>query len=177
MKAYNNMDDVLYLLHDRCEIDNEELLLLVGDRQYKIHTGLSYFKYGRFNIFEMRDDECKVEFHFKKDDIFRFAAAVHLPEVLRCQNGVVVDTIEGLCIALKRFAYPCRYANLIPRFGRPVSQLCMVANLVADYVKDRFGYRLTDLDQPWLSRQCLKMFGNAIHIMSAALDTCWGFIE
>ena len=124
----------------------------------------------------MREDECEVEFRFKKGDIFRLAAALHLPEVFRCQNGVVVDTVEGLCIAVKRFAYPCRYADLIPRFGRPVSQLCMVANLVVDYVNDRFGYLLTDLDQPWLSRQCLKIFADSIHNKGAALDNCWGFI-
>ena len=60
------MDDVLYLLHDRGEIDDEELLLLVGDRRDNLHTGLPYFKYDRFNIFEMREDECEVEFRFKR---------------------------------------------------------------------------------------------------------------
>ena len=39
----------------------------------------------------MREDECGVEFRFKKDDIFRLAAELHLPEVFRCQNGVFVD--------------------------------------------------------------------------------------
>ena len=170
------MDDVLHLLHDRGETDDEKLLLLVGDRQCNLHTGLPYFKYDRFNIFELREDECEVEFCFKKDDIFRLAAALHLPEVFRCQNCVLVDTVEGLCI-VTRFAYPCRYADLIPLFGRPVSQLCMVANLVVDYVNDRFGYLLTDLDQSCLSRQCLQMFANAIHNKGAALDNCWGFID
>ena len=171
------MDDILYLLHDHDEIVDEELLLLVGNRQYNFHTGLHYLQYDRFNISKMSEDECEVELRFKKDNIFRLAAALHLPEVFQYHNGVVVDIVEGLCIALKRFTYPCRYAGLTPRFGRPVSQLCMVANLVVDHLNDRLGYLLIDLDQPWLSRQCLKMFANASHNKGAALDSCWGFID
>ena len=92
-----------------------------------------------------------MEFRFKIDEIFRLAASLQLPEVFRCHNGVVIDTVESLCIVVKRFAYPCRYADLIPHFRGPESQLCMVANLAADNLNDRFGYLLTDLDQPWLS--------------------------
>jgi len=90
---------------------------------------------------------------------------------------VVVDNVEGLCIALKRFAYPCRYVDLIPRFGRPISQLCMVSNLVVDHIIDRFGYLLTSLEQPWLSRHYLQLFAAAIHNKGAALDNCWGFVD
>ena len=125
----------------------------------------------------MREDEFEVEFRFKKDDIFRLAAVLRLPEILKCQNGVVVDKIEALFIALKRFAYPCRLADLIPRFGRPVSQLCMVINLVIDHIFDRFGYLLANLDQPLLSRQNLKAYADAIHQKGAALDNCWGFVD
>ena len=92
------LDDVLYLLHDRGEIDYEELLLLAGDRQHNLHTGLPDFKYDRFNIFEMREDGCEVDFRFKKDNVFRLAAALQYSEVVQCQNGVVVDTVESLCI-------------------------------------------------------------------------------
>ena len=171
------MDGILYLLHDRGDIDDDELLLLVGDRQHNLHTGLPYFKYDRFNMFEMGEDECEVEFRCKKGDIFRLAAALQFLEVFRCESGVIVDTVESLCIALKRFAYPCRYADLIPHFGRPISQLCMIKHLVVDHMIDRFGYLLANLDQPWLSRQCLQFFANAITNKGAALDNCWGFID
>ena len=77
-------------------------------------------------MFEMREDECEVEFRFKKDYIFRLATALQLPEVFRCQNGVVVDSVESLRIVLKRFTYPCRHADLITRFGKPASKLCIV---------------------------------------------------
>ena len=52
-----------------------------------------------FDIFGMREDECEVEFRFKKEDIFRLAAALQLPNTFKCQNGVVADNVDGLCIA------------------------------------------------------------------------------
>ena len=114
---------------------------------------------------------------FQKGDIFRLAAALQLPETIKCQNGVVADTIEGLCMLLKRFAYPCRYVDLIPRFGRPISQVCMVTNRLVDHILDRFGHLLINLDQLWLSRHHLQLFADAIYNKGAALDTCWGFVD
>lgn len=57
-----------------------------------------------------------------------------LPDVMKCYNGLKVDRIEGMCIFLKCFAYPCRYLDMIPRFARPVPLLCMVSNAVMDYI-------------------------------------------
>ena len=165
------------MLHDDGDIDDEELLLLMPIHRRNLHVGLTYSSYDRFDIFGMRDDECEVEFRFKKEDIFRLAAALQLPNTFKCQNGVVVDDVEALCIALKRFAHPCRYVDLIPRFGRPVSLLCMVSNLVVDHIIDRFGYLLASLEQPWLSRHYLQLFAAAIHNKGAALDNCWGFVD
>ena len=118
-----------------------------------------------------------MEFRFKKEDIFRLAAVLQLPDKFKCQNGVVVYPIESLCVLLKRFAYPCRYVDLIPRFGRPISQLCMVTNLVVDHIFERFGNLLNSFDQPWLSQDCLKVFAEAVHNEGAALDNCWGFVD
>ncbi|KAK2564013.1 hypothetical protein P5673_012222 [Acropora cervicornis] len=43
------------------------------------------------------------------------------------------DGVEGLCIMLKRFAYPCRYSDLIPIFERSVPELSMISNEVVDW--------------------------------------------
>ncbi len=53
----------------------------------------------------------------------------------------------------------------------------MACNLATDMIYDRFNHLLTDLNQPWLSQQNLKLFANAIHAKGAALDNCWGFID
>ena len=87
------------MLHDDGDIDDEELLLLMPIHRRKLHVGLPYSSYDRFDIFCMREDEREVEFRFKKEDIFRLAAALQLPNTFKCQNGVVVDNVKGLCIA------------------------------------------------------------------------------
>ena len=125
----------------------------------------------------MREDECEVQFRFRKPDIHPLVAALHLPETLKCPNGAIVDRVEALCVTLKRFTYLCRYADLVPRFGRPVPQLCVITNLVVNYLYENSAELSHDLRQPWLSQQHLQMHADAIHYKGAALDNCWGFVE
>ena len=88
-----------------------------------------------------------------------------------------VEPIEALCICLKRYTYPCRYADLVPRFGRPVPQLSMITNLVVDCLLDIYGDLLHNLNQAWLSPKSLQVYADAIHNKGAALDNCWEFID
>ncbi|XP_066928677.1 uncharacterized protein [Clytia hemisphaerica] len=81
---------------------------------------------------------------------------------------------------LRRFAYPCRYGDMIPRFGRPVPEICMITNYIVEHVYSQFGNKLTDLNpinQPWLSPVKLQEYADAIHAKGAALENCWGFVD
>ena len=98
------------------------------------------------------------------------------PENFKCYNGVVVDSVEALCICLRRLAYPCGYGDIVYHFARSVPQLSMITNPVIEEIYEKFTNRLTSLDQPWLSRESLKMYTDAIHAKGAALDNCWGFM-
>ena len=82
----------------------------------------------------MDDSECLSEFRFRKSDLPVLSEALHPPNYFTCQQGTICDGIEGLCIALRRFAYPCRLGDLIPRFGRPVPELSMISSLVVDTI-------------------------------------------
>ena len=173
-----DVEQMILFNNDNLLNDNDMMLLLLAQRgRRNLHYEQPYWQYDAFNLERMDENECLVEFRFKKEDIYSLVNVFQLPDVVRCENGVVVDSVEALCIFLKRFAYPCRYVDLIPRFARPISQLCMACNLVTDMIYDRFNHLLTDLNQPWLSRQNLQLFANAIHAKGAALDNCWGFID
>ena len=116
-------------------------------------------------------------FVFFKNDVYLLFGALQLPEQLRCQNGLKVLGLEALCIFLKRFAYPCRYCDMINRFGQPVPQLSMVSNLVMNYLYNNFSHLLSDFNQPWLARAELEKFANAVHAKGAPLENCWGFVD
>ena len=98
-----------------------------------------YWKYDRFSLESMLEDECLSEFRVAKKDVPRLARALQIPNDIICKNGTKATAIEGLCILLRRLAYPCRYSDLIPRFGR--SKLGM-------FGMRKFRYRYTGKNIP-----------------------------
>ena len=170
MATVQQARDALVLANQAGNISDEEFLLLF-DKNKSRNPDFPYWKNKSFELDSMSDDECKAEFRFYKNDVYLLA------ETLKCYNGIVVDGIGALCVLLKRFACPCRYGDMIPRFGRQVSQLSMISNQMMDFISDEYGHVLSDLVQPWLSPDNLRRYADVIHEKGAALDNCWGFID
>ena len=137
---------------------------------FKLH--LSYWKYDHFSLEDMNEDECKEEFRFLREDIYTLHAIMNIPEMFTCYNGVKVIGIEGVCILLKRCFYPNRYLDLILRFGRPVPQLCMIANHVMNFIYERWNHLATSFKQPCLPPGNLKRYADYIHQIAAPLENC-----
>ena len=91
-----------------------------------------YQKYDRFDLDELGNDQCKAEFRFYKNDIFKLAEYLQLPDEIVTYNGLVVGSIPALCIYLKRFTYPYRYGDMVSHFARPVPELCIITNHMID---------------------------------------------
>ena len=136
-----------------------------------------YEEYERFDLQEMDDAECKAEFRFAKMDIPLLAEALGIPEKFICHQGTRSEGIEGLCMLLKRLTYPCRYSDLIPRFGRPVPVLSMISNTVLDFIYNEQGHKITQWNNSLLNPANLEVYAAAISDKGAALDNCIGFID
>ena len=95
-------------------------------------------------------------------------------------NDLRVSLVEALCVILKRLAFPCWYSDMMPRFARPVPQLYMI-HIETIHWRDsrwgRWGFKLTDLNQQWLTSQNLMSFANSVYHKGAALDNVWGFTD
>ena len=168
--------DAIAFAYGSNAIDDVEYVLLYEASKPK-NPDIPYFAYDDFNLDNMTDDECKTEFRFFRNDIYNLINVLRVPAELTCYNGLKVDAVEAMCIFLKRFAYPCRYADLIPRFAKPEPQLCMIANQMTSMIYDTWHHLLTTFEQTWLDPLNLEMFADAIHDKGAALSNCWGFID
>ena len=176
MVSFKEFRDLLILLYADNIISDAEFVLL-----YEIFTSKNpdfpYDSYERFNLDSMNAAECKAEFRVEKQDVPRLVQALQLPPVFKCEQRSICDDMEGLCMLLKRVAYPCRLSDMIPRFGRPVSVLSLIMNHVMDYIYYVHGHRITQWNQDILNPGALQHYADAIYRKGAALDNCFGFIN
>ena len=125
----------------------------------------------------MNEEESCVDFRFKKNEILALARVLNLPGKFTCNQGTVCESIEALCIVLRRFAYPCRFSDLVPQFGQPVPELSMITNTVVDFIFQNHGEKLTTWNHALLNPQSLRLYADAIHPKRAALENCFGFVD
>ena len=76
----------------------------------------------------MNDDECRTEFRFEKEHLYNLVDSLKLDEEQILYNRLKVDSIEAVCILLKRLSYSCRCSDMVPRFARPAAELSTIHN-------------------------------------------------
>ena len=167
---------MVLISHSQGLITDEELLLLL-DLNIARNPEFSYDVYDRFDLDEIDQAECKSEFRIEKRDIPLLADVLGLPATFRCPQRTVADGIEGLCMLLKRMSFPCRYSDIIYRFGRPVPVLSMVTNQVVDYIYQAHGHKITQWNNQLLNPAALQTYADAMERRGAALDNCFGFVD
>ena len=72
-----------------------------------------------------------VHCRFLKPDLKRLAEALHLPEKYRCEQATAATGMEALLILLRRLAYPNRWCDLVPLFGRSECELNIIFDTVS----------------------------------------------
>ena len=80
-------------------IEEEEFLLLVAASK-ETASVFPYWKYPRFSLCCVNEDDCLSEFRFEKNDLPRLVEGLKIPNKIVCPNGTTANAIEGLCILL-----------------------------------------------------------------------------
>ena len=114
------------------EIIGEEEFVLFSEVHRPSNLPFPHSAYEKFSLANKDLAEYKADFRVEKKDVPLLIDALRVPPVFKCRNGTIWDGVEGLCIMLKRFAYPCRYSDIITIFGRSVSEL--IGNEVVDWM-------------------------------------------
>ena len=162
MASFKEFPQTLLLYYDVDLITDEDFIIF-----YELFSSrnpdFAYDSYNRFDLDNMNDDECKAEFRVRKRDPPTLAQALRIPRSFQLSQRSVVDGMEGLCMLLKRLAYPCRYGDLIYRFGRPVPVFSMASNDVLYYIYNTHNHLITQWNHTLLSPRTLDVYAETIH--------------
>ena len=122
MASFKKIQEMLCFCLVEEIIDGEEFLLLCDTYRLR-NLPFSHSAYEKFSLTDKDPAECKADSRVEKRDIPFLVDALTVPPVFRSCNGTICDGAEGLCIMLKRFAYPCRYSDIIPILDDPCQNL------------------------------------------------------
>ena len=176
MASFKLTRDLLLESYDEGVIDDDEFLLLYDQNRSK-NPEFPYKHIGEFDLEDMDDFECMAEFRCRKSDIEMLGELLRLPQKFVCPQGSVCSGTEGLCICLKRLAYPCRYSDLIYRFGKPLPVLSMIYNEVVQFIYKEHGHRVTEWNHAIFSPANLQIYAAVVHEKSGPLENCFGFVD
>jgi hypothetical protein len=135
MCSFRQAREAAILAYDSSFIDEDEFVLLY-DMCHSKNPELPYQNYESFELDNIDEAECEVQFRFKKHEVPVLARAMGVPGRFTCPQGTICDGMEVLCMLLRRFCYLCRYSDLVSMFGRPVPELSMITNQVVDFIYD-----------------------------------------
>ena len=113
------------------------------------------------NLESQSEAECRANFRVEKHHIRR-VDVLQIPQFFVCNQETVCEGTEGLCMLLKRDALPCRYSDMIPIFGRPVPELCMISNTVTDWIYSHHSHRITQWNQTILNPLELEKYAEVV---------------
>ena len=131
----NAIIDAATALYTNDLIDEYDFLWVYESTRIK-GPEFQYWEYEKvqMQLENMTNDESQAEFRFDLADLPLLAEVLGIPNKIVCPNRTVATGMEALCIALKRFAYPYRYNDVIPQFDRSVSELCLITSEVTDHI-------------------------------------------
>lgn len=152
---------------------NCEIFTLMYDLNRSDNLDPLYEIYDSFCLDNLCDHQCKKNLRFCKNNIFRLKQILRILENISCKNCVKIDDTEALCMFLKWFACPCRYADMEPLFSTTIPQICMASSFIMNNIFEKFRHLLKEFNQPWLILFQSQRFVDAIHENGAHFNNCW----
>ena len=155
----------------------EEEFLLLYDTNTSKNPEYPYWDYEKFCLEDKDEAECKTQFRFQKNDIPLLVDVLGLPEKITCNQGIICNSTEVLCMLLKRLAYPCQFSDLMSTFGRPVPEISMISKQVVDFILKQQSRRITQWNHTILNANSMQMYADTVANKGGALNDCFGFID
>ena len=130
-----------------------------------------------FDLEKLTDKNVVEQFRFPRDQLLKLCDLLEFPEWIIANNGSKIKGLHALCLLLSRLAYPQRLHDDEKLFGRARSDLSEFFNAALFHVHDKFGYLLTEVNQPWITEHEVRKWSDAITRKGSPFVRCIGFVD
>ncbi len=155
--------------------EEEIMALMLSKAVEKIESGAVHTRFDQFRLDALSNEECRHNFRFNKEDLYVLCTLLGLLEHYRsARNRIVWSGLDGLCVVLRRLAYPNRLGDLVPMFGRSVPELSEIFNCTLHDLHTMHSHRVSSINQSWVHHD---QFAQAVFDKGAALQHVWGFVD
>ena len=121
MKSLKEVRNQLLIIHDDGMInDNGTMMLTLRTILILVLTSMIWKTTRAFQSFT----PTRTTYHFW----------LKIPEIVEYHQRSICSGLEALCNFLKSHSCPCRYSDMIARFGKPIPVLCVINNYMIDYI-------------------------------------------
>ena len=144
-------------------------VMLLANRNYFLSPAAPIVPDLRFNV-----DHCGTEatdglqaealFRFSIQQLKELVVALRIPEIMRTEERDCYHAIEGLCIVLRRNAYPIRYMDMVHMFGRQTCSLSRIYRHMLFWFHTRWQHLSTFEPARVINYLCLLCNLPLIHI-------------
>jgi hypothetical protein len=167
--------------------------LLLGYRHYHqeaIAMVLTYDPANRVKSLDRaferwNDGECMAIFRFNKQGLRKLYSVLEFSDdggdkirVPMGHNGMgfTFYKSELLLVTLAALAYPCRWVNLMERFGLSEPQISKCVNYTVKRLKFKYSPLLTNIE---IWRDRFPLYASAVNRLCGptSMQNCWGFID
>ena len=113
MATFKETREILLARHASNIITIEEYALLFEENSSNNLDFPYYINYPLFNLESQSEAECMANFRVEKHHIPQVEDVLQIPQYFVCGQRTVCEGTKGLCMILKRYSFPCRYADMI----------------------------------------------------------------
>ena len=160
---------LFFLAYDSSHIDDVEFVVLHDIVCHGKNPELPFKDYDSFSLEETDAVECNVNFRFKKTKFQFWLVLWIFLRNLHAHKEQFVKKLKDCVFFFDDFATLVgTYSDLIPLFGRPVPELCMISNEVVDFIYERHREKIIRWNHQLLNPYCLQQYADAVHQKGAA---------
>ena len=102
MPSFKKARNAIALAYDASWIDDDEFVLLY-DACYSKIPEILHKEYPTFDLEELDETDCVMDFCFKKHEIPMLAIALGLPERFKCNQGTIARNTRHVRLRTKHF--------------------------------------------------------------------------